>query len=40
VSHENPIQAARAAAGLDPQVAVREPVANCAWVVLAWPPTR
>jgi len=39
VSHENPIQAARAVAGLDPEVAVRGPVANCAWVVLAWPPT-
>lgn len=37
VSHENPIQAAQAAAGLDPEVAVRRPVANCAWVVLAWP---
>lgn len=37
VSHENPIQAARAAAGLDPEVAARGPVANCAWVVLAWP---
>lgn len=39
VSHENPIQAAQAAAGLDPEVAVRSPVANCAWVVLAWPAT-
>lgn len=38
VSHENPIQAARAVAGLDPEAAVREPVANCAWVMLDWPP--
>lgn len=38
VSHENPIQAARAAAGGDPEVAVREAVANCAWMALAWPP--
>lgn len=37
VSHENPIQAARAVAGLDPEAAVRGPVANCGWVVLAWP---
>lgn len=40
VSHENPIQAARAAAGLDPEVAVREALGNCAWVVLDWPPAE
>lgn len=35
VSHENPILAARAVAGLAPAQAARGHLANCAWVVLA-----
>ena len=34
VSHEDPIQAARAVAGLDPRVAVSARLANCAMVTL------
>jgi len=40
VSHENPIQAARAVAGMTPVVALQTPVANCAWVELDWPPAQ
>lgn len=36
VSHENPIQAALAWT-MDREQAVRLPLANCAWRVLAWP---
>lgn len=39
VSHENPILAAQAVAGRSPEEAARGSVANCAWVVLEWPPT-
>lgn len=37
VSHENPILAAQAVAGLDPEQAARGRVANCGWVKVAWP---
>jgi 2,3-bisphosphoglycerate-dependent phosphoglycerate mutase len=37
VSHENPIQAARAVAGVEPLQSLAAPVANCAWVSLDWP---
>ncbi len=37
VSHENPILAARALAGLDPQEAARGALANCTWIELDWP---
>lgn len=38
VSHENPIQAAQVADGVDAEVAVRSPVANCAFLRLDWTP--
>jgi broad specificity phosphatase PhoE len=38
VSHENPILAARAAAGLAPEEATRRSVANCGIVEIEWPP--
>ncbi|MEW6676373.1 MAG: histidine phosphatase family protein [Pseudomonadota bacterium] len=37
VSHENPIQAARAVAGVEALRSLAAPVANCAWVSLDWP---
>lgn len=40
VSHENPILAARVAAGHDAGRTVREHVANCEWVELEWPVSR
>ena len=40
VSHENPILAAMVAAGHDVERTVREHIANCEWVELAWPASR
>lgn len=40
VSHENPILAATALAGRDPEAAARDGLANCAWVELEWPPAQ
>ncbi len=37
VSHENPILAAKVAAGHDAERTVREHIANCEWVELEWP---
>lgn len=37
VSHENPILAAQALAGDDPEAVVRRNIANCAWVEMSWP---
>ncbi|MEW6312547.1 MAG: histidine phosphatase family protein [Pseudomonadota bacterium] len=37
VSHENPIMAAQAVAGMDAEQAARGSIANCAWVELTWP---
>jgi broad specificity phosphatase PhoE len=37
VSHENPILAARALVGGDPEPVVRGSVANCEWVEMVWP---
>jgi len=37
VSHENPILAALALAGNDPEMAVRGSIANCEWVEQDWP---
>lgn len=36
VSHENPIMAASALAGRDPEDAARSGIGNCEWVVLDW----
>jgi broad specificity phosphatase PhoE len=36
VSHENPILAASALAGRDPELAVRAAIDNCAWLSLEW----
>lgn len=36
VSHENPIQAARAAAGMAPLKSIQNSVGNCEWIVLDW----
>lgn len=38
VSHENPIQAAAALAGLDVEAAASASLGNCAWLRLEWPP--
>lgn len=40
VSHENPILAAKVAAGYDAGHTVREHIANCEWVELEWPVSR
>jgi len=40
VSHENPILAATALAGRDPEDAARGGLGNCEWVVLEWPGRR
>lgn len=37
VSHENPINAVRALAGMAPDRAAREKIANCGWIEVAWP---
>ncbi len=37
VSHENPIQAAAALAGMDMEAAARGGLANCEWLRLEWP---
>ncbi len=37
VSHENPIQAAAALAGLDVEAAARGSLGNCEWLRLEWP---
>lgn len=37
VSHENPIQAAAALAGMDVEAAARGGLANCEWLRLEWP---
>jgi len=37
VSHENPILAARAVAGLPAEQAARGRIANCEWIELRWP---
>lgn len=36
VSHENPIMAASALAGRDPDAAARAGLGNCEWIVLDW----
>lgn len=36
ISHENPILAACALAGMAPEEAVRGGIANCGWVVIEW----
>lgn len=36
VSHENPIMAAAALAGRDPEAAARGGLGNCEWIVLDW----
>ena len=38
VSHENPILAAQALSGGNPEEIVRRSLANCGWVDLVWPP--
>jgi broad specificity phosphatase PhoE len=38
VSHENPILAATALAGRDPEAAARAGLGNADWVVVDWPP--
>jgi broad specificity phosphatase PhoE len=40
VSHENPINAVRALAGLAPDKAAREKILNCGWIEVTWPPTQ
>lgn len=37
VSHENPILAATALSGRDPEAAARGAIGNCEWFVLDWP---
>jgi broad specificity phosphatase PhoE len=37
VSHENPIQASAALAGMDVEAAARGGLANCQWLLLEWP---
>lgn len=38
VSHENPINAVHALAGMEPDKAAREKIANCGWIEVSWPP--